>query len=152
VSESETVLLEERWRRAMQARQGGDHGEARTLLSEILHTEPRLAEPRLELALLDTEAGRHEDAAEHVTLAIGILERGGQWVDDLEPHQLTSFAYNLLGEIRYSQAEAIATAPDRDRFHRLWNQAADAFATAYELDPENPDAKRNAAHVRRVEN
>lgn len=148
---SETVLLEERWRLAMAARQAGENDEARRLLREILHAEPRLAEPRLELALLDAEAGRLDDAAEHTELAVGILERGGQWVDDLEPHQMSAFAYNLLGEIRYRQAEACATTPDRQSFNHLWNQAADAFATAYELDPENPDAKRNAAHVRRTE-
>lgn len=148
----ENVLLEERWRLAMERREAGDDREARRLLREILHAEPRLAEPRLELALLDAEGGRLEDAAEHAELAVGILERGGQWVDDLESHQMSAFAYNLLGEIRYRQADAIATSADRERFDQLWNQAADAFATAYELDPENPDAKRNAAHVRRIEN
>ena len=70
---------------------------------------------------------------------------------DLSAEQLRSFAYNLLGEILYRRAEARALDDDRGPFYTYWNGAADAFARAFELDRDNPDAKRNAAHVRRQE-
>ena len=148
---NENVVLEKFWIDAVEARQQGDHEEARKLYKAILDTEPRLAEPRLELGHMEIEAGDIDEGIEHVRLAIAALEGGGQWIDGIEPATLLSFALNLLGEALFRQAEGLAHKDDQERFRELWNEAADVFARAVRLDPENVDAKRNAFSVRRKE-
>ncbi len=140
--------LEELWLGAVEARQDGRDDQAADLLRQILAAEPRLAEPRLELAHMAIQRGDLEEADEQAAMAVDILSRGGQWIDDLPGAQLEAFALNLLGEIRYARAELIAAGEDREAFDTLWNEAADAFARASALDPENADARRNATHVR----
>jgi tetratricopeptide (TPR) repeat protein len=146
---NETAELEELWVRAVEARQDGRDDRAADLLRSILAAEPRLAEPRLELAHMAVNRGDLEEAEEQTWMAVDILGRGGQWIDDIPGPKLEAFAHNLLGEIRYARAELIAAGTDRDAFEELWNGAAEAFARAAQLDPDNEDARRNAAHVRK---
>jgi len=141
--------LQELWLAAVAARQEEDDDKAREHLEEIVRKEPRLAEPHLELGHMAIDAGDLGDAEAHVRLAVEQLERGNQWVDDLPADQLLGFAHNLLGEILFARADLLSTSDDRAAFDDLWNQAADEFARAHQLDPENPDAKRNAFSVRR---
>ncbi len=148
---NDNAVLERLWLDAVEARQQGEHQEARELYKAIIAADPRLAEPRLELGHMEIEAGELEEGTEHVRLAVAALEAGGQWIDDIEPSALLSFALNLLGEALFRQAEAIADGEDRERFDELWNEAADIFARALRLDPDNADAKRNAFAVRRRE-
>jgi len=144
-----TEELQELWLAAVEARQEGDDDKARKHFKEIVRKEPRLAEPHLELGHMAIADGDLAEAEAHVRLAVEQLERGNQWVDDLPADQLLSFAHNLLGEVLFARADLLSTSDDRDTFDDLWNQAADAFARAEQLDPENPDAKRNAFSVRR---
>ncbi len=148
---TDNAILERLWLDAVEARQQGNHDEARKLYKTILDAEPRLAEPRLELGHIEIEAGDLEEGEEHVRLAIAALEGGGQWIDDIEPSSLLSFALNLLGESLFRQAEKVADSDDRDRFEELWNEAAEVFARAHRLDPDNVDARRNAFSVQRKE-
>ena len=141
--------LQELWLAAVSARQEGDDDQARKHLREIVRKEPRLAEPHLELGHMAIEADDLAEAETHVRLALEQLERGNQWVDDLPADQLLSFAHNLLGEVLVARADPLSTSVNQQEFEELWNQAADAFSRALELDPENPDAKRNAFSVRR---
>lgn len=140
--------LEAQWLEAMQLRQDGQDARAEELFRRILAREPRLAEPRLELAHIEMARGHLGDAEEHARMAVGVLERGGQWIDDIEPNRLLAFACNLLGEVLRQRAEELALAEDRETFHKAWNGAADAFARAIALDPENREARSNATHVR----
>lgn len=148
---TDNAVLERIWLDATEARQQGEHDEARKLFKTILDAEPRLAEPRLELGHMAIEADDLEEGEEHVRLAIAALEGGGQWIDDIDPSTLLSFALNLLGESLFRQAEKVADSDERGRFVELWNEAADAFARAVRLDPDNVDARRNAFSVPRKE-
>ena len=141
--------LQELWLAAVAARQEGDDEQARKHLGAIIRQEPRLAEPHLELGHMAIAEGDLEEAETHIRLAVEQLERGNQWVDDLPADQLLSFAHNLLGEVLVARADPLCTSEDQEEFEALWNQAADAYARALQLDPENPDAKRNAFSVRR---
>ncbi len=148
---NDTQELEAIWLQAMEAREKNLDEEARQLFHSILKQEPRLAEPRLELAHIEIERGQLQEAEEQTRLALEILNNGGQWTADLEPNILLSFGWNLLGEILFRQSEELATSPDRDRFEGIWNDAAAAFKKALELDPENGDARRNATHCRPID-
>ena len=141
--------LEDLWNQAMEARQEGDDSKARKCLRKLLKQEPRLAEPHLELGHMEIQRDDLDEAEVHVRMAVEILERGGQWIDDVKPSKLLSFAVNLLGEILFRRAERISAGDDRQRFDDLWNEAAGCFTRATGLDPENGEAKRNAFDVRR---
>jgi hypothetical protein len=84
-------------RAAMKLRAKGDDAGAATLLRAILQDEPRLPEPRLELAHLAALRDDWEEAEGHARLAVAALRQGGQWTE-LGAEVLLSFALNLLGE------------------------------------------------------
>jgi tetratricopeptide (TPR) repeat protein len=136
--------LEGRFLEAMECLRGGRDGRAMELLKEILNADPRLPEPHLELAILWHGQGRLDEAIEHARLAVKVLERGGQWTDDLPSHVLLAHARNLLGELLVEQSQAGETPFDHDHFAEIWNEACALFAAAYEGDPDNADARRNA--------
>jgi tetratricopeptide (TPR) repeat protein len=130
---------------ALEARREGDVDKAGRLLRALLHKEPRLAEPHLELAslLLDTE--RPEEALEHAREAVRILDQGGQWTDDLPPHVLRALAWDTLGEaLRQTADQDEVVFGDADRWQALMAEARMAFRTAAELDPENEHAQWSA--------
>jgi thioredoxin-like negative regulator of GroEL len=119
------VALEQRLRKAIQLRASEDESGAREELERILKTEPRLAEPRLELAHIHLLNGRFEEAHEHARLAVSTLRAGGQWTRDVAPPVLMAFALNLLGETlawRLESGDLFLT--DRPTFLRLWNEAS----------------------------
>lgn len=143
-NEAHLVALEESFRKAMQLLQNEDDSGARALFEKILQDEPRLAEPRLELAHMDLLAGRHEEAETQARLALATLQAGGQWTKDVEPPILLSFAKNLLGEtIARSLEEGDLFLTDQHAFTRRWNEASRIFGDAARLDPTNEDALRN---------
>jgi len=144
--------LEPKMRMAMAARDQGNDGEARKLFDDILQEEPRLAEPRLELAHMAALVEDWEEAQGQARLAIDILKRGGQWTQDVEPKVLLGFALNLLGELMVRPLEeGDIFLTDRPRFDRSWNEASGLFALAIAADPDNGDARRNATRYRRLE-
>jgi tetratricopeptide (TPR) repeat protein len=144
--------LEPKMRMAMTAREQGNNGEARKLFESILQTEPRLAEPRLELAHMAAMAEDWEEAQTQARLAVDILERGGQWTEDIAPKALLGFALNLLGELIVRPLEeGDLFLTDRPQFNARWNEASEIFARCLEADPENVDARRNATRYRALE-
>lgn len=141
--------LEKKMRRAVELRLDGSDDKAREIFEEILKQEPRLAEPRLELAHMAALAARWEEAQEQARLAVDILRRDGQWTEDVEPGRLLGFALNLLGEIIVRPLEeGDLFLTDRPSFDASWNEAATMFAAALEIDPENEDARRNGTRYR----
>jgi hypothetical protein len=136
--------LQPKMTKALHLRQAGKDDAALKVLREILAAEPRLAEPRLELAHI---AALREDWAEaelQATEAIRALRAGGQWTTEVDPRSLLSFALNLLGEIVVRPLEeGDLFLTDRPRFVRTWNRASVLFGEASKLDPDNEDARRN---------
>lgn len=134
---------------ALRLRADGKDPEAAPILHEILRADPRLAEPRLELAHIAASTEDWEEAEGHARLALQTLRLGGQWSEDVEPQVLLSFAANLLGEILFRSVEGgDLFLADQAAFARVWNEAAALFTEAASLDPDHADARSNAARVR----
>ena len=133
--------LQARFFEALGARQRGDADGAAELLRGILRIEPRLAEPRLELANILLAAGQHDEAEENLREAIRVLETGGQWTDDLDEDVVLSLAYGTLGEVLRQKADSDAVVfGNPSAFEGLIREAKSAFAKAAALDPDNAHA------------
>ena len=144
--------LEPKMMEAMSARAEGKDGAAKAIFEDILKAEPRLAEPRLELAHIAAVAEDWDEAQTQARLAVDILRRGGQWTEDVEPRALLAFALNLLGElIVRTLEEGDLFLTDRARFQMTWNEAAAIFDEALEVDPECVEARRNRTRYRKLE-
>jgi len=143
--------LEDAMAEALELRQKGSNEEAVRLFRQILSSEPRLAEPRLELAHLAASADDWEEAEAQARMAVQVLRSGGQWILDLPAEQLLAFAVNLLGEILVRSIElGDLIFRDKKRFNTIWNEAANLFVEAKALDPSNEDARSNAMHYRPI--
>lgn len=141
-----------RMKQAVELRQAGKDGDASRLLKDILKEEPRLAEPRLELAHISAMEEDWGEAQAQARLAVRTLRAGGQWTMDVEAGVLLAFALNLLGEVLVRPLEAgDLFLVDRARFEKVWNEAAAFFEEAKQLDPANEDARRNRARYRPIE-
>ena len=134
--------LEKRFEDALEARRRGDVDGAAELLRGILKVEPRLAEPRLELAHLLIETGQVEEAEEHAREAIAVLEAGGRWTEDLDDSQILSLAWGTLGEAlrRRADDDAVVFGPAA-AYEALVKESQSAFERAMTLDPENEHAR-----------
>ena len=144
--------LERAFFKAMQLRESGDEAGCAEALREILKAEPRLAEPRLELAHILLMENRFEEAEEHARLAATSLRAGGQWTKDVDPSALLSFALNMHGEtIARHLEEGDLFLTDREQFEARWNSAAALFGEAAALDPNNAEARRNATRFARLD-
>jgi len=143
--------LEVAMARAFELMQEGKQAEASDLFRQILQVEPRLAEPRLELAHLAASNEEWEEDEAQARSAVQTLRAGGQWTLDLEADVLLAFAINLLGEILVRAIEGSDLIfHDRGQFNTVWNEAAALFREAQGLDPANEDARSNATHHRPI--
>ena len=141
--------LEPTMRKALALRQSGQEVEAEKLLREIIRTDPRLPEPRLELAHLAAMRDDWVEAEAQARLAVEQIRAGGQWIADLPPPTLLSFALNLLGETLVRPLEeGDLFLVDRPAFTVVWNEAAGIFEEAARLDPDSEDARRNTSRYR----
>ena len=126
---------------ALEHRRSGNLEKASDAMREILKREPRLAEPRLELASMLLEGGLHEEAATHAEEAISILEGNGQWTDEIPENVLQSHAWSLLGAALQRQADADEIVfGDPDTWKALMERSKKAFKRAETLDPHNDHA------------
>lgn len=122
------------------ARQGDVDGAAEELRA-VLRVEPRLAEPRIELARLLIATDQLEEAAEQALEAVRILEAGGRWTEDISDEVMLSLALDLQGEALRLQAdrdEIVFGNPER--WLELVTQARECFKRAAALDPDNEHA------------
>lgn len=143
--EPHLAQLGEKFQAALVFRQKGDDTQAEPILRAILAVEPRLAEPRLELAHIAIGRGDWAEAEDQALEALERLRAGGQWIDTLPPGELLSFAANLLGEVLVREIEdGDLLLEDPVGFRRTWNEAAKLFREAVRSDPSNADALRNA--------
>ena len=143
--EGHLAPLEERFTEALGCLDRGEHERADTLLRGILKEEPRLAEPRLELARLMLDRGDLLDAEEEAKEAIRLLEAGGQWNLDLPENVMLSLSHGLLGEVLRQRAESDeAVFGDEATFDDLTSRSLQHFNRAATLDPENEHAAYHA--------
>lgn len=133
--------LAPRFLSALAAREAGRVDAAEDTLRDILRQEPRLPEPRLELARLLLDTDRLGEAEEHARQALDHLEAGGQWTDDLPDEVVQSVAHATLAEIlrrRADEDDVIFGAPEA--FKALVDEAKLHFRRAAELDPSDDTA------------
>lgn len=142
VPEAHLAALAPRFLAAIQKRSAGQVDAALEAFADILKTEPRIAEPRMEIARIYLEMGRLDDAEAEAREAIRILELGGQWTEDLPEHVVLAVAWALYGEILKEKASSDEVVfGDPVVFTGLIEQSRAAFARAAELDPSD----RNSA-------
>lgn len=119
--------------------------EAEEALRAILEVEPRLAEPRMELArvLLDTD--RLDDAEGHAREALDQLDRTGPWTDEIPEPVVRAVAHALLAEILRRRAdEDDVIFGDPEAFHALVREAKEQFEAAAALDPSDAHSSYHA--------
>ncbi len=136
--ETHLAELGPRFVEALRLREAGRTDAAVDALQAILRVEPRLAEPRMELARAWLEMGRLDDAESEVREAIRLLETGAQWTDDLPESVVLALAWGLLGEILKDKAatDDVVFGPE-EGFRTLIEQSRAAFARAHALDPSD---------------
>jgi tetratricopeptide (TPR) repeat protein len=137
--------LGERFLRGVEHCRAGRVDKATACFRAVLAVEPRLPEPRLELARLLLDTGRLAEAEIEAREALQQLAAGGQWIDELPEAVVLGLAHGLLAEILRQVAdtdEVIFGEPDH--FHRVTREAREHFAKAAELDPENQHASYHA--------
>jgi len=119
----------------------GEIDRAAELFRGIIKIEPRLAEPRMELARILLDTGQIDEAHGQATEAVRILDCGGQWTEALPENVVLSTAYGLVGEIcrRMASADEVVFG-DPDLWKERMDQAQAAFRRASALDPENAHA------------
>jgi len=130
--------LERRFIIALGYKNAGKIDKAEDELRAILKIEPRLAEPRMELArvLLDTD--RLGDAEVHARDALKRLEDGGQWTDEVPENVVLALCNALLAEIlrRHADEDDVIFG-DPAEFKRIVAEAQQHFSAAAKLDPSD---------------
>jgi tetratricopeptide (TPR) repeat protein len=129
----------------------GDPEGAREDLEAILKVDPRLAEPRLELARLLLQADEFDQAEDQAREGLRILETGGQWAEGLDENVLLGHAWSLLGEcLRCKAGTDEVLFGERDRWEALVQESKTAFEKAAAVDPSNSEAKNWAFGLKRA--
>lgn len=130
--------LSEQFLVALEHKDAGALDDAEDTLRSILRVEPRLPEPHLELARILLDTDRVGEAELHAREALGYLEAGGQWTDDLPENVVLALAHALLAEtLRRRADEDDVLFGDPEAFHAMVRSAQEHFATAASLDPRD---------------
>jgi tetratricopeptide (TPR) repeat protein len=137
-----------RFTAALRLRAEGQVDAALERLRAILKVEPRLAEPRLEIARILLEVGQLDDAEAEAREALRILETGGQWTDDLPENVVLAIGYALLGEVLKERASSdeVVFGPE-EAFRELLESSRAAFARAHTLDPSDTASMLNSMEL-----
>lgn len=130
---------------ALAHKEAGRLDQAEDGLRAILRQEPRLAEPRLELARILLDTDRLEEAEDHAREALDVLVNGGQWTDDLPENVVQALAHATLAELLRRKAdEDDVIFGDPDAFKAIVREAKEHFAKAAALDPRDEYASYHA--------
>ncbi|MFT4622445.1 MAG: tetratricopeptide (TPR) repeat protein [Myxococcota bacterium] len=130
--------LSARFIQALRSKADGDLDTAEDELRAVLRAEPRLPEPHMELARVLLDTGRLEEAEVHGREALGYLEAGGQWTDEIPEPVVLALCNALLAEIlrqRADQDDVIFGDPVA--FRAMLDEARERFETAARLDPRD---------------
>ena len=123
---------------AMQLKESGQVDSALEALQAILKVEPRLAEPRMEMARIYLDVDRTTDAEENAKQALEDLGNHGQWVDTLDEGVILALAHALVAEaLRRRAEEDDIIFGDPEVFKKMLNDSRNHFAKASELDPSD---------------
>lgn len=143
--------LESIFMKAVEANNAGNIPDARRFFKEVLEQDPRLPEPRLELATLAMREGDLREAEAQAREGLQQLERGWKWLEDLTDDQMLAHACNLLGEIlkQLSTSDEVMQQGD-SAMRALWAEAGELFERAVELDADNPDVMSNYTGFRKT--
>lgn len=149
VAEAERLgALGETFTVAMGLKERGDIDSAEELFLEILRAEPRLPEPRMELARLLLDTDRLSDAETHARLALEHLASGGRWTDVLPDGVVESIAHALLAEIlRRRLEDDDIIFGDPSAFQAMLTESREHFATAHRLDPTDETSSYYATYL-----
>ena len=133
--------LDEQFIDGLRRMDSGDVDGAAEGFRRILKAEPRLAEPRIELARILVETGQLREAEAEVREAIRILDGGGMWLDNLPENQVKSVAFGILAECLRRMAETDEVVfGDPETWRSIVDESHAVFRKARELDPENAHA------------
>lgn len=130
---------------ALRDKDAGKVDQAEDAFREILRVEPRLPEPRMELArvLLDTD--RMEEAEEHAREALTHLDAAGPWTEEIPENIIRGLAHALLAEILRRRADDDDVIfGDPIAFHDIVREAQHHFQKAHEYDPADEYASYHA--------
>jgi len=130
---------------ALRAKSDGKLDVAEDELRAILKVEPRLPEPRMELARILLDTDRLTEAEEQAREARGYLEADGQWTDDIPANVVLALCYGLIAEIlrRHADEDDVIFG-DAEAFKGIVEESQQLFAKASELDPSDEYASYHA--------
>jgi tetratricopeptide (TPR) repeat protein len=134
--EARLQAMSEQFLAALADKDAGRLDAAEEAFAAMLKAEPRLPEPRMELARIHLDTDRLADAESHARLALEHLEAGGRWTDMLPPGVVEAMAHALLAEIlrrRLEDDEVIFGDPED--FKALLAESKSLFTKAHSLDP-----------------
>jgi tetratricopeptide (TPR) repeat protein len=139
------AALEDRFLAALADKEAGKIDRAEEAFRAILDVEPRLPEPRMELARILLDTDRLEEAEEHARSALQWLESGGQWTDMIPENVLSALSHALLAEVlrRHADEDDIIFG-DPERFKALVAESKSHFQKAAALDPADEYASYHA--------
>ncbi len=124
---------------------GGDIDRAEEMLRKVIRTEPRLAEPHLELAHLLLATERLDDAEGHAREGLEHLSSTGLWMEDLVEEDVRALAHRMLGEILRRRAESDDMVfGDAAVFRATLEESRLHFSTASKLDPTDTESGQAA--------
>ena len=137
--------LGEQFMQAVQLKSRGEVDAAEDVLREILKTEPRLAEPHMELARILLDTGRRQEAEDHAREAVQHLQQGDTWTQDIPEHIVRGLAHATLAEVLRQRAdEDDVIFGDPETFHALVAESKQHFNEAARLDPSDEYASYHA--------
>lgn len=137
--ESEAIeALEQRFLGALELKTANRLDDAEDELRAILRIEPRLPEPRMELARILLDTNRLADAEVHAREALSRLEAGGQWNEELPENVVQALSHALLAEVlrRHADEDEVIFG-DPAAFKNLVDESQRHFGRASELDPRD---------------
>jgi tetratricopeptide (TPR) repeat protein len=137
--------LGQRFLDALARKDAGKLDEAEEALRALVADEPRIAEPRMELArvLLDTD--RLPEAEDHAREAIEQLDRTGAWTAEVPENVVKALAHALLAEVLRRKAdEDDVIFGDPAEFKAIVEESQREFSKAAELDPSDEYASYHA--------
>jgi tetratricopeptide (TPR) repeat protein len=142
--EANYASLEKGFMSAVRAQNAGETDKALKLFKEVLLSEPRLPEPRLEVASILFDKGDLEEAEAHAREALHWAEAGWHWLDDFTEGQLMAYACNLVAEILKARTlDKEGLKQGEDVIRRLWREAGKFIARAARYDSDNLDVMAN---------
>jgi tetratricopeptide (TPR) repeat protein len=146
--EKHLAALGPRFMEGLKKRDDGKVDEALEIFREVLRAEPRLAEPRMEIARILLEMGKLDEAEEEAREAVRLLEIGAQWTEELPENVVLALAWALLGEVLKEKAQSDDVVfGDAQTFEELLGESRAAYARAADLDPTDSVSRLNALEL-----